>query len=64
LSRSSKLQWSRTSSCYRTAKQELLGDVYDSVRVLSDDYDTTGRILKVRGLPGTIARLRRALAAS
>jgi GTP-binding protein HflX len=46
------------------SKQELLGDVYDSVRVLSDDYDTTGRILKVRGLPGTIARLRRALAAS
>jgi GTP-binding protein HflX len=46
------------------SKQELLGDVYDSVRVLSDDYDTTGRILKVRGLPGAIARLRRALAAS
>jgi GTP-binding protein HflX len=46
------------------SKQELLGDVYDSVRVLSDDYDTTGRVLKVRGLPGTIARLRRALATS
>jgi GTPase len=46
------------------AKQELLGDVYDNARVLSEDYDTTGRIMKVRGLPGAIARLRRALAAS
>jgi GTP-binding protein HflX len=46
------------------AKQGLLGDVYDNARVLSEDYDTTGRIMKVRGLPGAIARLRRALAAS
>jgi GTP-binding protein HflX len=46
------------------SKQALLGDVYNSVRVLSDDYDTTGQILKVRGLPVTIARLRRALAVS
>jgi GTP-binding protein HflX len=32
--------------------------------VLSEDYDTTGRILKVRGLPDAIARLRRTLATS
>ena len=45
-------------------KQGLLGDVYENARVLSEDYDATGRIMKVRGLPGAIARLRRALAAS
>jgi GTPase len=44
------------------AKQALLGDVYESARVLSEDYDATGRILKVRGLPGAIARLQRAVA--
>jgi GTP-binding protein HflX len=46
------------------AKQGLLGDVYDNVRVLSENYDTSGRIMSVRGLPGTISRLRRTLAAS
>jgi GTPase len=46
------------------AKQGLLGDVYANARVLSEDYDGTGRIMKVRGLPGAIARLRRSLAAS
>jgi GTP-binding protein HflX len=46
------------------AKQGLLSEVYEHARVLSEDYDTTGRIMKVRGLPGAIARLRRALAAS
>ncbi len=45
------------------AKQGLLSDVYENARVLSEDYDTTGRIIKVRGLPGAIARLRRTLAA-
>jgi GTP-binding protein HflX len=45
------------------AKQGLLGEVYETARVLSEDYDAAGRILKVRGLPGAIARLRRALAA-
>jgi GTPase len=44
------------------AKQGLLGDVYESARVLSEEYDATGRILKVRGLPGAIARLQRAVA--
>jgi GTPase len=46
------------------AKQGLLGDVYENTRVLSEDYDTNGRIMKVRGLPGAIARLRRTLATS
>ena len=44
------------------AKQGLLGDVYESARVLSEEYDATGRVLKVRGLPGAIARLQRAVA--
>ncbi len=46
------------------SKQGLLSEVYENARVLSEDYDSTGRILKVRGLPGAIARLRRTLAAS
>ena len=46
------------------AKQGLLGEVYENVRVLSEEYDTTGQIMKVRGLPGAIMRLRRTLAAS
>jgi GTPase len=46
------------------AKQGLIGEVYESARVLSEDYDENGRVLKIRGLPGAIARLQRALAAS
>jgi GTP-binding protein HflX len=46
------------------AKQSLLGEVYENSRVLSEEYDATGRVLKVRGLPGAIARLRSALAES
>ncbi len=45
------------------AKQGLLGDIYESARVLSEDYGETGRVLNVRGLPGAIERLRRRLAA-
>ena len=45
------------------AKQGLIGEVYEGARVLSEEYDGTGRVLKVRGLPGAIARLRRSLAA-
>ena len=44
------------------AKQGLLGDVYENTRVLSEDYDETGRVLKVRSLPGAITRLRQSLA--
>jgi GTPase len=46
------------------AKQALLSDIFENTRVLSEDYDTTGRIMNVRGLPGAIARLRTTLAAS
>jgi GTP-binding protein HflX len=46
------------------AKQSLLGEIYDNARVLSEQYDADSRILKVRGLPGAIARLRTALADS
>jgi GTP-binding protein HflX len=46
------------------AKQGLLSEVYENARVLSEEYDAAGRIMKVRGLPGAIARLRRALSAS
>jgi GTP-binding protein HflX len=45
------------------AKQGLIGEVYESARVLSEDHDETGRVLTVRGLPGAIARLRRRVAA-
>lgn len=46
------------------AKQGLLSAVYENAHVLSEDYDTTGRIIRVRGLPDAIARLRATLAAS
>ena len=46
------------------AKQGLIGEVYESARVLAEDYDEAGRVLRVRGLPGAIARLRRSLAAA
>jgi GTP-binding protein HflX len=46
------------------AKQALLSDIFENTRVLSEDYDTTGRIMNVRGLPGAIARLRTTLADS
>ncbi len=45
------------------AKQGLIGEVYESARVLSEEYGETGRVLKVRGLPGAITRLRRSLGA-
>jgi len=44
------------------AKQGLLSDVYENTCVLSEDYDATGRIMRVRGLPDAITRLRRTLA--
>ena len=42
-------------------KQGLLGEVYENARVLSEDFDTAGRVMRVRGLPASIARLRRTL---
>jgi GTP-binding protein HflX len=46
------------------SKQGLIGEVYESTRVLAEDYNEAGRVLKVRGLPGAIARLRRSLGAA
>jgi GTP-binding protein HflX len=46
------------------AKQGMIGEIYDSARVLSEDYGEGGLVLKVRGLPGAITKLRRNLAAS
>ena len=45
------------------AKQGLLGEVYESARVVSEEYDESGTRLTVRGLPAAIARLRRAFEA-
>jgi GTP-binding protein HflX len=41
------------------ARQALLGDVYESARVVAEDYDESGTRLRVRGLPAALARLRR-----
>ncbi|HEY1692356.1 MAG TPA: GTPase HflX [Polyangiaceae bacterium] len=40
------------------AKQRLLGEVYESARVLAEEYGETGTRLRVRGLPAAIAKLR------
>jgi GTP-binding protein HflX len=42
------------------AKQALIGEVYENARVLAEEYDDAGTHLKLRGLPGAIARLQRA----
>ncbi len=44
-------------------KQGTIGDIYESARVLSESHTETGRILQIRSLPATIARLKRLLAA-
>ena len=46
------------------AKQGLLGEVYETARVLSETYEATGRVMTLRGLPGAIARLRKTVAAA
>ncbi len=38
--------------------QALLGEVFESARVVSQEYDETGTRLKVRALPAAIARLK------
>ena len=58
------LAWRDVPAPRRGELVRLLGEVFENARVLSQDYDATGSILTVRGLPGAIARLRRALAAS
>ena len=39
------------------AKQGLVGSVYESARVLSEEYGETGTRFRVRGLPAAIQRL-------
>ena len=39
------------------ARQAQVGSVYESARVLSEDYDEVGTRLRIRGLPEAIAKL-------
>jgi GTP-binding protein HflX len=41
------------------ASQGLVREVYETARVLSESFDETGRRLRVRALPGAVARLVR-----
>ncbi|MBN8230371.1 GTPase HflX [Corallococcus macrosporus] len=43
------------------ARQARIGEVYEHTTVVSQAYDETGSRLRVRGLPGAIARLTRSL---
>lgn len=45
------------------ASQSRLSEVYEHTTVLSEAFDETGRKLRVRGLPGAIARLTQAFGA-
>ncbi len=42
------------------ARQNRLGEIYETARVVSEEYDEVGRKLRVRGLPGSIAKLTQA----
>ncbi|QSQ17071.1 GTPase HflX [Myxococcus landrumensis] len=42
------------------ASQGRIGEVYENTTVLAEEYDETGRKLRVRGLPAAVARLTRA----
>jgi GTP-binding protein HflX len=42
------------------AAQSRLGEAYENTRVLAETFDENGRNLRVRGLPGAIARLTEA----
>jgi GTP-binding protein HflX len=44
------------------AKQRLVAELHEEARVLSETYDETGTLVRVRALPETLARLRRAAA--
>ncbi|WP_375755425.1 GTPase HflX [Corallococcus exercitus] len=43
------------------ARQARIGEVYEHTTVVAQAYDETGSRLRVRGLPGAIARLTRSL---
>jgi GTP-binding protein HflX len=42
-------------------RRALLGDVYDSARVLSEEYDEQGALVKLLATPDTLARLQAAV---
>ena len=46
------------------ARMGLLGEVFEHARVVAEEYDETGRRMRVRGLPGGISRIQRALGAA
>jgi GTP-binding protein HflX len=41
------------------ARQGRIGEVYETARVLSETFDEAGRSVRVRSLPGVIAKLVR-----
>src|SRR5512133_3723404 len=41
------------------ARQALVGEVYESARVLTETFDEAGRNVRVRSLPGVVAKLAR-----
>ena len=45
------------------ARQGRISEVYEHTTVLSETFDEKGRVLRVRGLPGAIARLTQAFGA-
>jgi GTP-binding protein HflX len=45
------------------ASQSRISEVYEHTTVLSEAFDESGRKLRVRGLPGAIARLTQAFGA-
>ena len=45
------------------AKQALVGEVYESARVLSEEYDEDGARFRVRAHPDTLGKLRSLLEA-
>lgn len=44
------------------AKQSLVGEVYDSARVVSEEYGELGVAMRIRGLPAAVAKLTRTFA--
>ncbi|QAT89019.1 putative GTP-binding protein [Corallococcus coralloides] len=49
----------RLAGCPNAREQARIGEVYEHTTVVSQAYDETGSRLRVRGLPGAIARLTR-----
>jgi GTP-binding protein HflX len=43
------------------AQQGRLAEIFEHARVLSEEFDQTGRRMRLRALPGAIARLQRAI---